>query len=346
MPFMHRILGGRNDAEFAQRFAGALLITGAALTAGLVALFGAATTPPLIRTRQVIFPLCAFIAVSGVVFLLVPRVPRWLSYSTPSITALLICVPPAIAGRSTPAGQLLLVWPMLFAAYLLPETVTWITLAVGLAGFAVVAAHIHTRSSIALWVEMASALLLTTRVVVTLRRRVDTLTAALVVQATRDPLTGVANRREFDQVLEREINDPAPHHLPLSLLTIDTDNFKKINDRYGHPTGDIILRLLADLLSTRVRADDMIARIGGEEFAVLLTGCTTRQAKDRAEKLRLEVAASSGEWPCPVTVSIGVATFPDHAGSASSLIAASDTALYAAKASGRNAVSRAGDPPI
>jgi diguanylate cyclase (GGDEF)-like protein len=213
----------------------------------------------------------------------------------------------------------------------------WTTLAVCLAGFGVVSVRVHSRSSIALWAEMAFALLLTTLVVVTLRRRVASLTAGLVVQASRDPLTGIANRRAFDEVLNREIN----HRRPLSLLTIDADHFKKINDGYGHPTGDTILSLLADLLSAHIRADDTIARIGGEEFGVLMPACTTQQASNRAETLRLAVATRSSGWPCPVTVSIGVATVPDHAASASGLVAASDTALYAAKAAGRNTVTRA-----
>ena len=330
-------------SAFADRAAGILLVLGAVLAALLVAVFGVDDLAHLAAARDAVYACSAAGAALGAVFLLPPRPkPEWLRSLAPPIGAVLICVPMAVGGTSTPAGQLLLVWPVLFAAYVLPERVAWWTLGVTLAAFASVAIRAHTRSSMGLWVEVAASLALTTTIVVTLRRRADALADALYAQARNDPLTGLANRRSFDEFLDREITGRARHGTSLSLLILDIDHFKKINDESGHPAGDVVLSSLATVLTGQVRAGDLVARIGGEEFAVLLPSCTTDQASKRAEALRIAVADTSRAWHDPITVSVGVATIPDHAGSASALAAAADAALYRAKDSGRNAVSTAG----
>lgn len=326
-------------SAFADRTAGNLLVLGAALAALLVAIFGVDDLQRLAAARDAIYACSAAAAALGAVFLLPPRPkPVWLRYLTPSVAAVLICVPMAVGGTSTPAGQLLLVWPVLFAAYVLPERVAWWTLGVTLAAFGAVAASAHTRSSMGLWVEVAASLTLTTSVVATLRRHADALAGALYDQARNDPLTGLANRRSFDEFLDRQITGRARTGTALSLLTLDIDHFKKINDASGHPAGDVVLSSLAKVLTSQVRSGDLVARVGGEEFAVLLPSCTTDQARRRAEALRVAVADTSRDWDDPITVSVGVATIPDHAGSASALAAAADAALYQAKNSGRNAV--------
>lgn len=158
-----------------------------------------------------------------------------------------------------------------------------------------------------------------------------------------DELTGIANRRQFEEALAREWRRAQRTREPLSLLLIDVDHFKALNDADGHPAGDRILRQVAVALSACVtRSTDLVARYGGEEFAVLLPSIGQAGARTLAERMRETVEALALASPAPpgcVTVSIGVAGMedPEHdAGSA--LIARADRALYAAKAAGRNRV--------
>ena len=329
-----------NQSDFVDRTAGSLLLLGATLTALLAVTLGSKTSEHLLAARDAVYACSGAAAALGLVFLTPPRPkPAWFRYLAPSLATVLICIPMGVGGTSTPAGEILLVWPVLFASYVLPEFVAWATLGVGIAAFGVVACANHSSSTVGLWVEVSSSLVLTTAVVVALHRRADALAAVLSAQARHDPLTGLVNRRGFDEFLEREITGLARHGGMLSLLAIDIDYFKKVNDESGHPAGDAVLNALGAVLTARVRAGDLVARIGGEEFAVLLPACGPDRAAERAEGLRRAVAAESAVWPDPITVSIGVATIPDHAASAVALAAAADTALYAAKGAGRNAVS-------
>jgi diguanylate cyclase (GGDEF)-like protein len=152
--------------------------------------------------------------------------------------------------------------------------------------------------------------------------------------ATIDGLTGLANRREFDQVLTREVNRSARSGEPLSLVVVDVDHFKRINDTRGHLAGDEVLRALAAVLSTAMREMDLVARYGGEEFAVVLPRC------DQIDAVRVIRRFTSLMRRCPelegVTVSSGVATMPDNVSGAEELISAADEALYESKRAGRD----------
>ena len=143
----------------------------------------------------------------------------------------------------------------------------------------------------------------------------------------RDPLTGVLNRRAWDQLLSRALRKGTQ---PLFVAMIDLDHFKDYNDRHGHPAGDALLRRAAAAWRSAVRAEDVLARYGGEEFAVLLGGCEEDIALEIAERLRL---ATIDEQP----VSIGVARW-DGRESAAPLVERADKALYAAKRAGRNRI--------
>ena len=155
--------------------------------------------------------------------------------------------------------------------------------------------------------------------------------------AHTDGLTGVANRRMFDAALGRDLARSARNHTSLSLLLLDVDHFKAFNDRHGHVAGDDALRAVAEVLSIHSRAFDLVARYGGEEFAVVLPDCEVGEAVVIAERLRLAVA--DADVAEPVTVSVGVAAFPEHAVDAERLLQAADEALYASKRDGRDRVS-------
>jgi two-component system, cell cycle response regulator len=154
--------------------------------------------------------------------------------------------------------------------------------------------------------------------------------------ATRDSLTGLANRRLFDESVQREAARSARLGAPLSLLVLDVDHFKQVNDTYGHQTGDDVLREVADALVANTKGFDVAARYGGDEFVVLLPGCQHDDALAVAQRARDAIARQVGG--APVTISAGVATMPDNANDAERLLAAADAALYDAKRTGRDRV--------
>ena len=173
------------------------------------------------------------------------------------------------------------------------------------------------------------------------------LQSQLQEQAERDPLTGLHNRRFLDDALERELAGCTQSGVPLTLVLIDIDRFKRINDTYGHPAGDEMIRRLADLLRDRVRDAGLIAcRYGGEEFLMMLPGTPVAEAIDMAEDLRAtfeSLQVVSAGQVMRTTLSIGVAGCPEHGLDAQPLVLRADQALYEAKLRGRNRVVRASD---
>jgi diguanylate cyclase (GGDEF)-like protein len=169
----------------------------------------------------------------------------------------------------------------------------------------------------------------------------ERLVAALQEQATVDSLTGLVNRRVFDGALETAVTAPVAGGT--GLVLIDVDAFKTINDSYGHPVGDDVLVHLAAVLRRQVRADDaVLSRLGGDELAVLLPGCTADVAARRAEELLAAVRAAPLALPdgtlLSVSISVGVAHLPRSAQDLRALYSAADAALYEAKRAGRGRV--------
>jgi two-component system cell cycle response regulator len=161
-------------------------------------------------------------------------------------------------------------------------------------------------------------------------------------QATHDPLTGLWNRTAIFDVLRREMNRTKRTGSPFNIIMADVDHFKHINDTYGHPAGDMVLREIANRMYSSMRPCDGIGRYGGEEFLLILPGSTLAQAAHVAERLRQCVAdtpISTPEGEIPVTASFGVAACrAAEEADMSGLLRAADTALYQAKQSGRNCV--------
>ncbi len=167
------------------------------------------------------------------------------------------------------------------------------------------------------------------------------LRVSLRQQSIVDPLTQLYNRRYMDEVLKRELARSSRNGSPLSVLVLDLDHFKRINDTFGHEAGDAILRKVALTLRENIRSGDVACRMGGEEMVVLLPECGIENAVKRAESLRLAIAANDvlhqGQ-PIGATASIGVASYPEHGSSMQALVHGADLALYEAKHSGRNRV--------
>jgi len=187
---------------------------------------------------------------------------------------------------------------------------------------------------------------------ITLRRQVATQSetiARLEAQATRDSLTGLFNHSYFQQQLEHELARCRRYQHPASLLFIDVDNFKQVNDECGHQAGDRVLTMIAAILAGRsrdsdlgfrLREHDLAARYGGDEFVLLLPETDKVGASVTAERLRQVVENSDFEISpaLPVTLSVGLAEFPGDAGDKNTLVNSADVALYAAKSTGRNRI--------
>lgn len=161
------------------------------------------------------------------------------------------------------------------------------------------------------------------------------LEADLKHQATHDPLTGLVNRYHFEDVLRRELQRSQRYHSPFSLVMMDIDHFKSVNDQYGHLVGDLVLRRFADTLRGKVRASDVLARWGGEEFMLLLPDTHREGAAVLSETIRGRVSETPVPGPGRITVSLAVTGY--HSGESShALLKRLDDALYEAKRSGRN----------
>jgi diguanylate cyclase (GGDEF)-like protein len=158
-------------------------------------------------------------------------------------------------------------------------------------------------------------------------------------QALTDALTGCYNRRSFELQLQRDLHLATRMRQPLSLIMIDVDNFKDINDSAGHETGDVALRMLADALRGELRAVDTAARLGGDEFVIILPQADSEGALIVAERLRQRIVQLDVPTFGSMTASFGLATFPAHASNRDALVVAADRALYESKNSGRNRVS-------
>ena len=161
--------------------------------------------------------------------------------------------------------------------------------------------------------------------------------------AIRDGLTGLFNHRHFKEVLKKEVARAARYERTLCLIMVDVDHFKSYNDTHGHPAGDEVLKTLADIITTRLRAVDISARYGGEEFVILLPETERRGGVIVADDIRVQVEnyPFKGRESQPlgkVTISLGFAQFPDDADESSLLLKKADDALYRAKSEGRNRI--------
>jgi diguanylate cyclase (GGDEF)-like protein/PAS domain S-box-containing protein len=164
-------------------------------------------------------------------------------------------------------------------------------------------------------------------------------------QSIRDPLTGLYNRRFLQEALEKELQRAVRKERPVSVIFLDIDHFKKFNDEFGHDAGDSVLTSMADILRLHFRAEDLVCRYGGEEFAVVLPEATLQDALARAEELRKNTRefklVHRGVLLRHITISAGIAVFPEHGQSGSELLARADACLYQSKENGRDRVTAA-----
>jgi two-component system cell cycle response regulator len=282
----------------------------------------------------------SFACVSGALLLVAPQIipPQLLTYVL-LCGNLLISVGVYFSQSTGSVYALLYVWVGFQAAYFLPNrhavahvTATGVTYAIALG--TVPGSDRGQR-----WLLMFGVTAVIALMVAVLRERVDRLITRLADAARTDALTGLLNRRGFQELMEVETERALRSNRPLAILVGDLDHFKHLNDRFGHAAGDVALKRFAEIATQASRRIDAVARIGGEEFALLLPDTEQHAAYLLAERLRRAAkepsASRAGETELP-TVSFGVASFPTHAPDAAALMHAADQALYAAKAMGRD----------
>jgi diguanylate cyclase (GGDEF)-like protein len=235
-------------------------------------------------------------------------------------------------------------WPALYAGYFFkPRAIAVACAGIALSYGAVLSTLGQPMEALAPRFNIVVASMVGTAIVARiLRAHVDRLVARLNRLARTDVLTGLLNRRAFDEALKHELQRTARTNEPFALLLGDIDHFKDLNDAHGHEAGDQALTWVAEALGRDSRSIDTVARIGGEEFAVLLPGAAREDGIKRAERLRHAVTTQTGT--AELTMSFGVVEAPLHGTDADDLLRRADRALYAAKDAGRDRVAAAPEP--
>ena len=188
----------------------------------------------------------------------------------------------------------------------------------------------------AVWIGTVIPVVCVALVVAGLKRRLEAHVDGLRNLADTDPLTGVLNHGAFGAALERTLDRYHDSGHGATLLLLDIDHFKSVNDRFGHQEGDRMLRLVSDLLGQHKRRDDALGRVGGEEFALLLSDADPFAAEGVSDRIRGALRAATALTPAPLTVSVGIAALSPAVASSHALLHAADRALYAAKERGRD----------
>ena len=253
-----------------------------------------------------------------------------------------------LTGGSISYIEPLLVCSLLYAAFFFPPRWAWplsIELVLVAGAPLLYDADAVEYAFVPRYLALTAAFLAVTGVMVSLKRRLVEAEATQREIANRDPLTGIANRRAFDDALRRELDArSAPlgrrreaDEEPLSLILVDLDEFKSINDDHGHQVGDTVLREAADRAGSVLRSSDLLARIGGDEFAVIAPGAHGEGARRLAEAIRtaLAVEEANSHWPTP-RASVGLASFPEDGSSFEGLLRVADQRLLRVKNSGRH----------
>ena len=317
------------------------------LTAGGVGALGVLLPhPPRMDEAGMLSVQLASIATAFVLLAVGRRTPRWFTQTGPYLAVVATSV--VLLYTHTDASPYLLfyMWAVFYGFCFLSTRG-----AIGLAGFAVVnyavvlacfrtdlvaTPEVGINEEVSAFVLLFGTVVVAGLFIVLLRDRVDRLIGQLSEAASIDPLTGLFNRRGFQDGIERELSRAQRSDQPVSVLQADCDLFKSYNIRLGSDAGDAALMRIGQMLEDDRRRVDMAARIGGEEFAVILPDTDQHEAFLVAERLRMRIGEMFAGDPVALTVSFGVVTYPVHAGDSEGLLVAAENALYAAKVLGRD----------
>jgi diguanylate cyclase (GGDEF)-like protein len=296
-----------------------------------------------------LFLMAAGSAAMGVVMLIGgDRLPDW-SFHTFAISGtLLVTGTVHFSGADTSPYAFLYLWVALYALYFFTTTKAAMHIVfIAMAYAAVLATDLaagHTESGLLTgfgeaaprWSFTVGTLVVAVVFVRLLKDRLDGLVERFADAAREDPVTGLRNRRGFDESFDLEVERAQRTGRNVSLVLGDLDHFKQVNDRLGHPRGDEVLRRAGEILRSTNRRIDLAARVGGEEFAVLLPDSDERGAHVAAERMRRAIREGFADDPVPLTISFGIASFPMHGENTDDLMESADQALYTAKEIGRD----------
>ena len=291
----------------------------------------------------------AALVFSGVLLVGVRRLPFWFLALAPGFGSVLVGLVIGFAGpEASAAYALYFAWVLIAAANYLSRAATALhgafavvvyALAIQVAGAG--PAPTGLRLAMVAGTAVAAAV-----VMARLASEVRDFVGRLEDDALTDPLTGLDNRRSLREQFERELARADRTGRPMALLSLDLDEFKRFNDARGHPAGDDALRRLASILDEVTRAVEIVARIGGEEFAIVAPDTDRAGALALGERVRIAVESEFSQVHPPLTVSCGIAVYRPGGRAGDQLITLADRALYAAKSAGRNRVELAPESPV
>jgi diguanylate cyclase (GGDEF)-like protein len=285
----------------------------------------------------VVTAIAAYLAALGFLVLF-DRLPLWFYEATPLLGTILVSLAVYFGGSDAPAAYALYYfWVALAACYFLTPAVAASHLALASAGYGIaLLASAEVDVPALSWALATGSLFVVGILMTALRGQMERMLTELGAAARTDPLTGLANRRELEGRFAGELERSTRGGRPLSIVVLDLDWFKEFNDRFGHAAGDGALVQLGEALRRATRTSDIVARLGGEEFAVLAPETDQQEGYQLAERLRAEVRATFARQQEKMTVSCGVAGFPVHGITTGELLHSADRALYEAKEGGRD----------
>jgi diguanylate cyclase (GGDEF)-like protein len=329
------------DADVAAR----LLSTLAGVAGGVTVLFAAvAPTQQGATPASMAVTACTALGVVGLAVALRQMRKRsafaWAAF--PFLAVAAIVVLDLFTRDASVSAQIFFLFPALYGAFTLRRWGAVTVAAAAVIGDALdVFALLPAKEALVQSSYLLAALVTTVALLVVSGERQDELVAELRKQAAVDSLTGLVTRRVLDEAASSALSGAASEQ-GTGLILLDIDHFKRVNDEYGHLAGDAVLVQVSRLLLSTTRAGDTVSRMGGDEIAVLLAGCSVSGLRQRAETIRRNIATHSFETDdghlLTLSVSIGIAHLPTHGANLRALYGAADTSLYGAKRNGRDQV--------
>jgi diguanylate cyclase (GGDEF)-like protein/putative nucleotidyltransferase with HDIG domain len=327
------LLGASFRASLVAKVLAVLFAAGASLAALTVALPHAAHMNEL---GMLLIVADAYL-VAAVLHTQAARLPAWTMQATLAWGSTLITGVAYFSGESPSPLVFFYLWVFLYASYFFTSRQAAAQIVyVGLVYGALLVARAPLSAVAAWWLVGMGTLLVGAIVIMVMRARVELLIARLYNAARTDPLTKLSNRRGFRELLDLELERARRSGTTMAVLVGDLDNFKDVNDRSGHKVGDEALKRAAKLLCDGKREIDTVARVGGEEFSLILPDTGRNGALALAERLRRTLHDEFAGDSTPLTISFGLSVYPEHGETAAALLHAADQALYGAKQNGRN----------